>query len=130
MRYSVRTVSSLARPSLEISGGGQLLTEDKPSHEPTGIVDARRGRDERRAVQEHGNVDILETCIREPTLPPPERHREGRADKQRPEMSVIERSEPELSSRSDQPPTTNKRNHQVVSVEPPSKTRETRGHTK
>ena len=57
------------------------LTEDKPDQEPAGIIDTRRGRNVYRTAQEHGDVDVLETRIREPALPPPEWEWEERANK-------------------------------------------------
>jgi hypothetical protein len=75
------------------------------SVQPTGTVNPRPGRDE------SWDIDTLDNRIREPPFPPPGRHGKECAHKQRPKVTVINRTRAKSSSRSYQAPTTPDDNH-------------------
>ena len=64
-------------------------TEDEPDEDPGRVVDAGRGRHERRAGEEDGDVDLADPVLWVLTTEVPEREREDGAETHRPQDRAV-----------------------------------------
>lgn len=80
------------------------ILKHEPDGEPRRVVDARRGRDRRDAVEHDGRGDEFEPRVGVAPLPEPEGHGEERADEQRVEVRVVDGARAELPRWADETP--------------------------
>ena len=82
------------------------ILENKPHKNKARIVDAHRGRDERRRVQEHRRVDVPQPRVRLVAFIKPEWDGEKCADDYGVQLGVVQRAAAELARGSDEAPAT------------------------
>ena len=75
------------------------LTEGERNDEPGRVIQSARGRDERRTIEEHRDIDILEPRRRVSSLPIPERYGEERSNDHGVDVTIVFRSGTALSRR-------------------------------